>query len=351
MSSSSSFRALVVASRGQTALKSFPLPTVGKGQILVQNKAIALNPTDWKHRDFIAPSNSWLGCDFAGVVSQVGEGVTSVSEGDRVAAFVHGGLWEGEGSFAEYVKADASLVWKVPETVSFEEAAAAGGIGPWTAIQALYFRLKLNPPSNPTTKGEPVLVWGGSTSVGLYAVQLLKLSGYTVIATASEKNFDLVKDFGAEAVYSYSDPDVSSKIAADHPTLSLALDTISEKGTTVSIAKALSSAAGKGHVVTLLPVKDDGLKEFAEVKVEPTLVYTVLGKAFSMGPTEYPVSEEDKKQMEEWLAGPLPQLFGTGQLRSNPLLKREGGLEGIEEGLEFLKAGKNSAQKLVYSLT
>lgn len=63
-------------------------------------------------------------------------------------------------------------------------------------------RLKLNLPSNPTKNAEPILIWGGSTSVGLYALQLLKLSGYTPIAVCSEKNFDLVKKFGAAAAYS-----------------------------------------------------------------------------------------------------------------------------------------------------
>lgn len=184
-----------------------------------------MNPTDWKHRDFLAPPGSWLGCDFAGKVEKVGSGVDNVRVGDRVAAFVHGGQWEGEGSFAEYVKAQAGLVWRVPDNLSDEEAAAAGGIGPCThlrptldenrnlksdfaggllagtAIQALYMRLGLNLPNSPGKDGEPILVWGGSTSVGLYALQLLKASGYTPISVSSEKNFDLVKRFGAAAVF------------------------------------------------------------------------------------------------------------------------------------------------------
>ena len=186
-----------------------------------------MNPTDWKHRDFLAPPGSWLGCDFAGTVEKVGSGVDNVRVGDRVAAFVHGGQWEGEGSFAEYVKAQAGLVWRVPDNLSDEEAAAAGGIGPCTlvrpaleenpeisnltfspecppagtAIQALYMRLGLNLPNSPSKDGEPILVWGGSTSVGLYALQLLKASGYTPISVSSPKNFDLVKKFGAAAVF------------------------------------------------------------------------------------------------------------------------------------------------------
>ncbi|GAA5957629.1 hypothetical protein JCM21900_000773 [Sporobolomyces salmonicolor] len=341
-------KAVVVVSKGQVAVKDVPTPQPGAGEILVKNEAIALNPTDWKHRDWIAPPGAWLGCDFAGTVEKVGSGVTNLKEGDRVASFVHGGLWEGEGSFAEYVKTEATLVWKVSENIDWEEAAASGGIAPLTAVQALYFRHKLAYPANPTKDATPILVWGGSTSVGLYAIQLLKLSGYTVIATASEKNWPLLKQFGATSVYSYSDPEVSSKIAKDYPTLVHGFDCISEKGTTVQIAASFASK--KGHVVTLLPVNDDNLKAFEQVKIEPTLVYTVLGKPFKMGPTEFPEMAEDKKQIEEWLAGPMPELMGSGKLKSNPLLRREGALEKVNEGMDFVKEGKNHAQKLTYKL-
>jgi hypothetical protein len=123
-----------------------------------------------------------------------------------------------------------------------------------------------------------------------------------------------------------SDSETPAKIASEHPTLSLSLDTISEKGTTVSIAKAFSS--GKGHVVTLLPVKDEALSGFKDVNVEPTLVCafsfssfrasdadtsysitdTVLGKAFSMG-IDFPEMPEDKKAIEEWCASFFSPLF------------------------------------------
>lgn len=269
-----------------------------------------MNPTDWKHRDFLAPPGSWLGCDFAGKVEKVGSGVDNVRVGDRVAAFVHGGQWEGEGSFAEYVKAQAGLVWRVPDNLSDEEAAAAGGIGPCThvrhdpryrilpsdlalastrpagtAIQALYMRLGLNLPNSPSKDREPILVWGGSTSVGLYALQLLKASGYTPISVSSEKNFDLVKKFGAAAVFDCepsdavppcfslldaalrktlldersltshaastdNDPETPAKVAKAYPSLQYGLDCISEGKTTVSIVKAIAAAKGIGRVVS-----------------------------------------------------------------------------------------------------
>ncbi|GAA5877163.1 hypothetical protein JCM16303_006187 [Sporobolomyces ruberrimus] len=346
-------QAVVVTAPGQVEVQQSPLPQIEAGQILIKNHAVALNPTDWKRmlhfpdRDFVSPKGARLGCDFAGTVQKVAEDVTNVQVGDRVAGFVHGGRWEDIGSFAEYVKTDSTLVWKVPESISWEEAAASGGIAPLTAVQALYMRLGLNLPSNPSKDDTPVLVWGGSSSVGLYAIQLLKLSGYKVVAVASEKNWPLLKSLGADSLYSYSNSDVTSKVASDFPHLSLAIDCITENGTTYQCVQSIASK--KGHVVALLPLDDERLKEYPEVKTETTLVYTVLGKAFHWW-QDWPVMAEDKDMIAEWLENDMPKLMASGQLKSNPLLHRSGGLVEINAGMDFQKEGKNSAQKLVYRL-
>ncbi|GAA5899526.1 zinc-binding alcohol dehydrogenase family protein [Sporobolomyces salmoneus] len=341
-------QAVVVIEKGKTQVKEVEKPQPGTEEIVLKNHAVALNPTDWKHRDAVSPPGALLGCDFAGTVESVGSGVTNVKEGDRVAGFVHGGRKPDEGSFAQYVKAQSTLVWKVPSSVSWEEAAASGGIAPLTAVQALYLRHKLQPPSNPVKDQEiPVLVWGGTSSVGMYAVQLLKLSGYKVLATSSEKNWPLLKSLGVDSTYDYSDAETPKKIASDYPSLSIGFDCISEHGTTSQMAKSFKS--GKGKIITLLPVDDEGLNEFGGVEVEATLVYTVLGRPFYMW-RDFPAMPEDKKAIEEWLANEMPELMGSGKLKSNPLLSRDGGLNGINEGLDYLKAGKNRAQKLTYKL-
>lgn len=75
------------------------------------------------------------GCDFAGTVIESNAGDSaSVQVGDKVAGFVHGGMFEDQGSFAEYVKADADLVVKVPEGVELERASSVG-ISGYTAAQ------------------------------------------------------------------------------------------------------------------------------------------------------------------------------------------------------------------------
>ncbi|GAA5955314.1 hypothetical protein JCM8115_001912 [Rhodotorula mucilaginosa] len=344
-------KTVVVSSKGNTEVRDVPVPEPGAGEVVVKTSAIALNPTDWKHRDFLAPPGSWLGCDFAGKVEKVGSGVDNVRVGDRVAAFVHGGQWEGEGSFAEYVKAQAGLVWRVPDNLSDEEAAAAGGIGPWTAIQALYMRLGLNLPNSPSKDREPILVWGGSTSVGLYALQLLKASGYTPISVSSEKNFDLVKKFGAAAVFDYNDPETPAKVAKAYPSLQYGLDCISEGKTTVSIVKAIAAAKGIGRVVTLLVNKDSEIKEYADkVKVEMTLVYTVLGVEFDWPGMTFPAMPNDKTRMEEWCSKYLPELFQSGTIKPNPIQSFSGGLDNITEGLNYIKEGKNRGVKVTYKI-
>lgn len=70
-----------------------------------------------------------------------------------------------------------------------------------TAFQSLFLSQKLARPDNPTNNVEAVLIWGGSSSVGMYAIQLAKLSGYTVISTASPINFELLKSLGATEVF------------------------------------------------------------------------------------------------------------------------------------------------------
>lgn len=88
-----------------------------------------------------------------------------------------------------------------------------------------------------------------------------------------------------------------TKIAADHPQLSLAIDCISENGTTYQCAKSFAGA--QGHIVALLPLDDDRLQQFPAIKTETTLVYTVLGKAFHWW-FDWPVMAEDKAMIEAW---------------------------------------------------
>lgn len=154
-----------------------PIPHLRDGYILVKTVAVALNPTDWKHIDFLASPGALVGCDYAGTVEAIGANVGKhFAKGDRVAGFVHGGdaVQHENGAFAEYIVAKADIQMKIPDGVSFEEAATLG-VGVITVGQGLYQSLKLPLPTEPAREGFPVLVYGGSTATGTLAIQFARL--------------------------------------------------------------------------------------------------------------------------------------------------------------------------------
>lgn len=83
--------AIVIQSDGNADIAQIPIPTPGPSWVLSRTKAIALNPTDWKHIDYsLADAGSRVGCEYAGIVEEVGSDVTKFKKGDRIAGFVHG---------------------------------------------------------------------------------------------------------------------------------------------------------------------------------------------------------------------------------------------------------------------
>ena len=84
------------------------------------------NPTDWKHFDSLTPPNCLLGCDYSGIIASVGEDVKGLKVGDKVSSQVHGGKFPDRGSYAEYLKVEQEMLWKVPEGLEMDEAATFG---------------------------------------------------------------------------------------------------------------------------------------------------------------------------------------------------------------------------------
>jgi NADPH:quinone reductase-like Zn-dependent oxidoreductase len=159
------------------------------------------------------------------------------------------------GAYAEYVVADAELgIVPIPDGWSFEEAAQLG-IGPLTALQCLHETLELPSPFEAIDPGNPqrtILIWGGASSVGQYAIQYAKLAGLRVLTTASPKNFDFVRGLGADLVFDYREEDVVQKIrASTGNALEIAVDTISEGKTPKQVAGAIGNKGGK--VAIILP--------------------------------------------------------------------------------------------------
>lgn len=182
------------------AVEEVAVPTAGKGEVLIEVKAIGIDPIDIKSRKgegmtaYLEKENPMiLGWDVSGVVTRTGEGVTDFREGDEVFGTIN---FPGPGStYARFAKAPATQLARKPDTLSHAEAAAATQ-SPLTAWQALV-------DTGHIKKGDRVLIHGGAGGVGNYAVQIAKQTGCYVIATASGADADFVKSLGADEVIDY----------------------------------------------------------------------------------------------------------------------------------------------------
>ena len=158
-----------------------PVPTILPTEILIRTIAVGLNPMDNKIPTNFPSPGAIIGCDLAGIVASIGSKVAHLTRplkvGDRVCGGVHGSnsLDHESGAFAEYVKADARLVFKIPDSMSWEEAATLG-VAIKTVSLCFWQSLGLEAtPERPAENPFPVLVYGGSTTMGTMAIQMLKL--------------------------------------------------------------------------------------------------------------------------------------------------------------------------------
>ncbi|RDL41203.1 Protein TOXD [Venustampulla echinocandica] len=338
-------KAIIIQEPGKAiVVTDAPVPVLRDDYVLIKNIAVAINPTDWGHVEHLADPGSLVGCDYAGIVEEVGKAVTRpFKKGDRIAGFAHGAntVQHQDGSFAEYIVAKGDVQMAIPENVSLEEAATFG-VGICTVGQGLYQSLQLAMPHTPLSEPVPILIYGGSTATGTLAIQFAKLSGYTVITTCSPRNFDLVKARGADTVFNYAEPGAALKIRElTHDKLTLVFDTISTNSSAEFCGEALSSAGGR--YAALSPVQCPR----SDVQSTVTMAYTIIGEDFNFGPNPIPASAENLEFGKIWL--PLVEkLIAEGKVKAHPLKVGKDGLEGVLEGMQFMKEGKVSGEKLVY---
>jgi len=339
MSIPSTFRAVVVKDKW-VKVAEVNRPTLGPKQVLIKVHAAGINPTDWKHAKYLSGDDSWAGCDYSGVVQDTGDS-KSVKVGDRLAGFVHGNVKQGFGAFAEYAVVEPEVSVKLPENITFEQGATLG-IPLFTAAQALFHRLGLPEPGYTIERSFPVLIWSGATAVGQYAIQLAKLAGLSVVATASPQHHAFLKTIGADTVFDYNDPEVAGKIReATHQDLAYAVDCISDEKTVKSASECFGKEGGK--LVTLLVVEGKDVRK--DVQISHTLLYTALGREFDMRGKHYPASSEDRAFHERWM-DVAADLLAKDKIKT---LKTEnrGGLENVAGAYQDIIDGKNRGVKYV----
>ncbi|WP_027956374.1 zinc-binding dehydrogenase [Halobacillus kuroshimensis] len=232
-------------------------PTAGNGEIVVEVHAAGLNPVDYKTAGNGNPSWEYphiLGLDTAGIVTDKGSDVSSFEIGDRVV--YHGDLTK-KGGFAEYAVIQAHTASKIPDEVSFTEAAALPTAG-YTAYQAIHRKLPLD-------QIQTILIHAGAGGVGGFGIQLAKAAGKTVLTTASSSNHDYVLSLGADYAIDYRNEDVYERVmeVTDGRGVDAVVDAVSSENATAS----LDYTAFMGHLVYIA-----GAPDFKKVKPFTTVV-------------------------------------------------------------------------------
>lgn len=201
-------------------------PAATPGQVVVEVAYASVNPADWKSRE------GWLslyfnyefpfvvGFDAAGIVAEIGEGVTGFSVGDRVVTPGNQGMGE-RGSYAEFVRSAAERVIPLPAQISLHDAATLPTAG-MTAWKAVF-------DNGGAKAGQKVVVNGGAGGTGSFAIQLAKMAGAQVATTCSAGNADYVRALGADHVIDYRAGNVADAIRAWTPEgVDLIVDTVGQ---------------------------------------------------------------------------------------------------------------------------
>ncbi|KAI0742469.1 GroES-like protein [Daedaleopsis nitida] len=341
-------KALFLESKhGQFAIRNTDIPKPGPGHVLVKVEAAALNPLDWMIQAFgvfVEKYPAVIGADGAGTVVEMGDGVTSLVVGDRIAfqGTINPIEQSIDGTFAQHVTTPAHLAAKIPVSVSFDAAASMPCTLP-TAAFVLYnqeqasLSLKLTAPWTEGGRGKyagrSALIIGGSSSVGQYAIQFARLSGFSpILATASPHNTDYLKTLGATHVIDRALPADAVQAAATWLAgglLDLVYDAVSLPET-MPLGYTLTALDGDFVVVSPPPKLGGEDGPAKKVHMARGLLALPANEAVGAG-----------------LLAALPQLLESGDIKPNRTEVLAGGLGGIVGGLERLKSKQVSGTKLV----
>jgi putative PIG3 family NAD(P)H quinone oxidoreductase len=231
--------AIVIEEPGELVWARVPDPEPGPGEVLVDVVASAVNRADIGQRRGLYPpppsEPPYPGLECSGVVSAMGQGVTRWRVGEPVCALL------GGGGYAERVAVPEGQLFRVPDGVSLEGAAALpeAACTVWSNVVDLAG----------LREGQTLLVHGGASGIGTFAVQLGKALGATVVATARRVKHDRLRALGADVVVDYTDEDF---VAAT-------LDRTGGRGAEVVLdivgagylARNLAALAPRGHIMTI----------------------------------------------------------------------------------------------------
>ncbi|KAI0879094.1 GroES-like protein [Hypoxylon argillaceum] len=315
----------VLVSEGPIAqIHDVPIPKPAAGQLVIKVIVSGSNPKDWKSGD-----------DIAGVVHEVGKDVVEFKVGDRVAAFHE--MMEPGGSYAEYAVAWQHTTFHIPDETTYEEAAAIP-LAAMTSAVALYIRLKLPQPWLPATEPIPLVIYGGASAVGAYAIQLAQRSNiHPLICVAGssmahvEKLIDRSK---GDVILDYREGNdalvEALRKAANGKPLLYALDAVSKPWSYVNLFKVLADGAKITWVQDV---------EASEVPSQFEHSRTRVGSV-----------HQDAKDFGHVYFRYFARGLQEGWFKPQPQEVVPGGLGGVQHALENLRDGKANAVKYVFRI-
>ncbi|KAF8588676.1 zinc-binding oxidoreductase-like protein CipB [Ramaria rubella] len=335
--------AAILPSKGSALKVTYrPTPTPGPHDLLIEVKSIALNPIDVYQRErgfAIASYPAISGSDVGGIVLAIGSSVPpdAPQPGTRVAAYAPCFFVKGApdyGAFQTRVLVPAVNVTPLPKGMSFNEAS----ILPMAVATAWSGWYSIGLPRNTAYTAadkKGMLVWGGASSVGSAVVQIAKLMGFRVYATASEKHHEYIKSLGASRMFDYKNEDVVESIVKtakeDGVTIQMGYRAIGELESCMKVLKELKGE-GVAKLASAIPLwNDPPTMEGVEVKfVAPPADDAARTESFHF---VFRVWLREKLEKGEFVPSPHIQVV-------------DGGLEGADKGLDILQKGV-SGVKLV----
>ncbi|RXW19602.1 hypothetical protein EST38_g6248 [Candolleomyces aberdarensis] len=343
MSSAQTQKALLLPEKfGELVLTTLPVYEPAKDEVLVKVHSTALNPVDWKIQKLGFYSEVLplvLGADIAGEVVGLGEGVSQFSKGDKI--FFQGVYQENNHTgFQQFTTADVRTLAKIPPNISYDQAATLP-LALSTAYVGLYnikpYGMGLKTPFKADAGGSyadvPLVILGGSSSVGQLVIQLAKLSGFNpIITTSSNKHADFLKSLGATHVLDRHAPLSKESIQTiTNKPIELVYDAISTEETQQAGFNLLASGGQIATVVKPLSfIEERGRKE---------------GKSVA-----WVSAKKEIPQNAHFLPVLWPHVTGLlegGDLKPNRVQILPNGLHGIVGGLQLLQEDKVSGVKLV----
>ena len=231
-------------------VEQVPDPVAGAGEVLVRVKAAAINHVEIDHRDGISRFPITMphigGIEFVGEIAALGAGVEGWAVGDRVTPYLLGSVGkflgiDSPGGFAEYVAVQAPSLVRIPENISWEDAAALQ-VAFGTAFHMLFNRAKLK-------IGETVMINSVGSGIGSAAVQLAKLSGAYVIGNSSgDAKLAKAKEFGLDVGINYKTQDLVAEVmkATDGKGVEVVFEHVGGD----MLTKSLAALAWSGRIVT-----------------------------------------------------------------------------------------------------